>query len=123
MIKPYALSCFLILTLLCVGCSTTPESTETSSTDIYSTDEQIFVGDSIEMSYDPNVIMKRAESFYDKESYAEAVGEYKHFLDLHQKHVLAPYAQYKIGVSHFKQFRTVDRDPAPLNKSIKGLND
>ncbi len=108
------------LTIL-VGCSSTPDTTETSSQDIYSSDEQIFVGDSIEMSYDPNVIMKRAESFFDKESYAEAVVEYKHFLDLHQNHTLAPYAQYKIGVSHYKQFRTVDRDPVPLKKSISGF--
>ena len=81
-----------------------------------STDEQIFVGDSIEMNYDPNVIMKRAESFFDKESYAEAVVEYKHFLDLHQNHTLAPYAQYKIGVSHYKQYQTVDR-PCTTEKS------
>ena len=47
--------------------------------------------------------------------------EYKHFLDLHQNHTLAPYAQYKIGVSHYKQFRTVDRDPAPLEKAISGF--
>ncbi len=111
------LSALIILT----GCSSTPDAAETSSQDIYSSDEQIFVGDSIEMSYDPNVIMKRAESFFDKESYAEAVVEYKHFLDLHQNHTLAPYAQYKIGVSHYKQFRTVDRDPVPLKKSISGF--
>ena len=111
----------LILSLLLINCSSTPDTTETSTQDIYSGDEQIFVGDSIEMSYDPNVIMKRAESFFDKESYAEAIVEYKHFLDLHRNHILAPYAQYKIGVSHYKQFRTVDRDPQPLKKSIAGF--
>ncbi len=111
-----------------VGCSTTPDPTDTVSQDessatqdLSSTDEQIFVGDSIEMSYDPNVIMKRAESFFEKESYAEAIVEYKHFLDLHRNHILAPYAQYKIGVSHYKQFRTVDRDPEPLKNSIAGF--
>jgi len=122
----------LSMILFLAGCSSTPDSMDTSTQDppstdeqIFvgdsSTDEQIFVGDSIEMNYDPNVIMKRAESFFDKESYAEAVVEYKHFLDLHQNHTLAPYAQYKIGVSHFKQFRTVDRDPEPLNKAISGF--
>ena len=109
------------------GCSTTPDTADTTaqdsstSQDLSSTDEQIFVGDSIEMSYDPNVIMKRAESFFDKESYAEAIVEYKHFLDLHRNHMLAPYAQYKIGLSHYKQFRTVDRDPEPLKNSIAGF--
>ncbi len=111
----------LLITLTLTNCSSTPDPTETSTQNIYSADEQIFVGDSIEMSYDHNVIMKRAESFFDKESYAEAVVEYKHFLDLHRNHILAPYAQYKIGVSHFKQFRTVDRDPEPLQKSISGF--
>jgi len=103
------------------GCSSTPDPTRSAPQDMSSTDEQIFVGDSIEMSYDPNVIMKRAESFFDKESYAEAIVEYKHFLNLHRNHILAPYAQYKIGVSHYKQFRTVDRDPEPLNKAIAGF--
>ena len=88
----------LLITLALTSCSSTPDPPETSTQDIYSADEQIFVGDSIEMSYDPNVIMKRAESFFDKESYAEAIVEYKHFLDLHRNHILAPYAQYKIGV-------------------------
>ena len=114
---------FLVLGMILFlsGCSSTPDPTDAPSQDLYSSDEQIFVGDSIEMSYDPNVIMKRAESFFDKESYAEAVVEYKHFLNLHQNHTLAPYAQYKIGVSHYKQFRTVDRDPAPLKKAITGF--
>lgn len=116
---------FLTLLLIIAGCSSTPKPTEhtntTSNTEVSSTNEQIFVGDSVEMSYDPNVIMKRAESFFDKESYAESIVEYKHFLDLHRNHILAPYAQYKIGVSHFKQYRTVDRDPEPLEESIKNF--
>jgi outer membrane protein assembly factor BamD len=106
--------------LMCfAGCSSTPNPADTAPKEVSSTDEQIFIGDSVEMNYDPNVIMKRAESFFEKESYAEAIVEYKHFLDLHRNHILAPYAQYKIGVSHFKQYRTVDRDPDPLNQSIQ----
>ncbi|MEO8326699.1 MAG: hypothetical protein ABI618_12665, partial [Nitrospirota bacterium] len=95
---------FFTALVMIAGCSSTPKPTDTTSKQaVSSTDEQIFVGDSVEMNYDPNVIMKRAESFFDKESYAESIVEYKHFLDLHRNHVLAPYAQYKIGVSHFKQ--------------------
>jgi outer membrane protein assembly factor BamD len=117
-----SLSLLLVsVTVLFLGCSSTPDTRETPSQGFDSSDEQIFVGDSIEMSYDPNVIMKRAESFFDKESYAEAIVEYKHFLDLHRNHILAPYAQYKIGVSHYKQFRTVDRDPEPLKNAITGF--
>lgn len=116
---------FLTALIMIAGCSSTPKPSEhtdtTSKKEVSSTDEQIFVGDSVEMSYDPNVIMKRAESFFDKESYAESIVEYKHFLDLHRNHILAPYAQYKIGVSHFKQYRTVDRDPEPLEQSIQSF--
>jgi len=122
--RPYPFQVFCLLSfallLLVVGCSSTPDPIESSSaeTEVFTTDEQIFVGDTVEMSYDPNVIMKRAESFFEKESYAEAIVEYKHFLDLHRNHVLAPYAQYKIGESNFKQYQTVDRDPEPLNQCI-----
>lgn len=114
---------FFTALFIIAGCSSTPKPTDTTSKQaVSSTDEQIFVGDSVEMNYDPNVIMKRAESFFDKESYAESIVEYKHFLDLHRNHVLAPYAQYKIGVSHFKQYRTVDRDPEPLELSIQNFD-
>ncbi|MDT7042570.1 outer membrane protein assembly factor BamD [Candidatus Nitronereus thalassa] len=108
----------LLAGLLAGGCSSTPEK-ETVSQDVplSGTDEQIFVGDTIEMNYDPNVIMKRAESFHDKEGYAEAIVEYQHFLDLHGNHVLAPYAQYRLALSHFKMIQTIDRDISPIEKA------
>ncbi len=81
------------------------------------TDTQIFVGDNIEMNYDPNVIMKRAESFHEKEGYAEAIVEYQHFLDMHRNHVLAPYAQYRLALSHFKMVGTIDLDVTPVKKA------
>ena len=81
------------------------------------TDAQIFVGDTIEMNYDPNVILKRAESFHEQEGYAEAIVEYQHFLDLHRKHILAPYAQYRLALSHFKMIQTIDRDMTPVKKA------
>ena len=110
--------------LLTLSCSFDTESLSTDPADVLSgTDEQIFVGDTIEMNYDPNVIMKRAESYFEKESYPEAIVEYKHFLDLHRKHILAPYAQYKIAMSHFKTFKTIDRDLAPIKRSLKAFND
>jgi outer membrane protein assembly factor BamD len=104
--------------LLVGGCSSTPEKeTATKDVPLSGTDEQIFVGDTIEMNYDPNVIMKRAESFHDKEGYAEAIVEYQHFLDLHRNHVLAPYAQYRLALSHFKMIQTIDRDISPIEKA------
>ena len=81
------------------------------------TDAQIFVGDTIEMNYDPNVILKRAESFHEQEGYPEAIVEYQHFLDLHRNHILAPYAQYRLALSHFKMIQTIDRDMTPVKKA------
>ncbi len=82
------------------------------------TDEQIFVGEAIENYYHPNVIMKRGEAYFEKEEYAEALTEYKHFLDLHRNHVLAPYAAFRTGEIHFKMAKTIDRDPEPIQKAI-----
>jgi outer membrane protein assembly factor BamD len=83
-----------------------------------STDEQIFLGDTVENHYHPNVIMKRGEAYFEKEEYAEALVEYKHFMELHRNHVLAPYAAFRIGEIHFKMAKTIDRDPEPMQKAI-----
>jgi outer membrane protein assembly factor BamD len=82
------------------------------------TDEQIFLGDTLENHYHPNVIMKRGEAYFEKEEYAEALVEYKHFLELHRNHVLAPYAAFRIGEIHVKMAKTIDRDPEPMHKAI-----
>src|SRR5215216_953862 len=111
---------FAAILLVAVGCSSAPKASKNSSGQALSgTDEQIFIGDTIEKNYDPNVIMKRAESFFDKEEYAEAVIEYQHFLELHRVHALAPYAQFKLGESYFKQIKTVDRDPDPVYRAVE----
>lgn len=98
------------------GCSSTKKQAAAGKP-ASGTDEQIFVGDSLEKNYDPNVIMKRAEAFFDKEDYPEALIEYQHFLDLHRIHPLAPYAQFKVGMSHLKMSKSIDRDPAPILKA------
>ncbi len=106
------------------GCSSKPAVVpdDQKAAVLSSTDEQIFIGDTIEKNYDPNVIIKRAESFFEKEEYAEAIIEYQHFLDLHRVHQLAPYAQYRLGESHFKMVKTIDRDPNPVTQSLEAFN-
>jgi outer membrane protein assembly factor BamD len=108
----------VMLISVSVGCSSSSKSAKSSGQKLNGTDEQIFIGDTVEKNYDPNVIMKRAESFFDKEDYAEAIIEYQHFLDLHRVHTLASYAQFKLGESHFKQVKTVDRDIDPIYKAL-----
>jgi outer membrane protein assembly factor BamD len=106
----------ILAAALGAGCSSTKKQAAAAGK-ASGTDEQIFLTDSLEKNYDPNVIMKRAEAFFDKEEYAEALIEYQHFLDLHRIHPLAPYAQFKIGVSHLKMSKSIDRDPAPILKA------
>lgn len=109
----------LVLLTVVAGCSSS--KSKPSGKALSGTDEQIFIGDTVEKNYDPNVIMKRAESFFDKEDYPEAIIEYQHFLDLHRVHVLAPYAQYKLAESHFKQIKTIDRDTDPIYKAVEAF--
>lgn len=103
-----------------LSCSSSSKNTAATGKSVIATDEQIFIGDTVEKNYDPNVIMKRAESFFDKEEYAEAIIEYQHFLDLHRVHTLASYAQFKIAESNFKMAKTVDRDMDPVRKALEG---
>ena len=85
-IAHWVIACFLI-SLSPLGCTIFDEKVSTSPTEIASvTDAQVFVGDTIEMNYDPNVIMKRAESFHEGKGYSEAIVEYQHFLDLKMLH-------------------------------------
>ena len=131
MISPHARVLSVSLALLAAlalsaapGCASKPKPSADGKADgtLSSTDEQIFIGDTIEKNYDPNVIIKRAESFFDKEDYAEAVIEYQHFLDLHKIHQLAPYAQFRVGESHLKLMKTIDRDASPVTMALAAYN-
>lgn len=106
---------------LAVGCSSTKKNSPAQAGALSGTDEQMFIGDTVEKNYDPNVIMKRAEAFFEKGDYPEAIIEYQHFLDLHRIHTLAPYAQYKLGESHFKMAKTIDRDPEPVYRALEAF--
>lgn len=103
-----------------IGCASKPKPAagDQAAGAVSATDEQIFIGDTIEKNYDPNVIIKRAEAFFEKEEYAEAIIEYQHFMDLHKVHTLAPYAQYRLGESHFMMIKTFDRDSSPVTMSL-----
>src|SRR3970040_2425710 len=111
-ISPYKFLALLLVGLL-VGRSSASKPTETSTAKqaVANADEQVLKSDPLERNYDPHVIMKRAEAFFEKEDYAEAAVEYPHFLNRQRPHSLAPYAQYRLDLSHFKQVRTRDRDP------------
>lgn len=103
------------------ACSSTPKTQATAKKALSGTDEQIFLGDGIKKNYDPNVIMKRGEAFFEKEEYTEAIVEYNHFLDLHRAHVLASYAVFRIGESQLKLTKGIQRDPSPIQKALEAF--
>lgn len=112
--------CLLAGPVLLSACSSTPKTIG----DIFSkkttsgTDEQIFIENSTEQYYHPNVMMKRGEAYFEKEEYAEALIEYNRFLEFYRNHVLASYAAFRIGEVHMKMAKSVDRDPEPMQKAI-----
>lgn len=115
------LGCLTLGSLFLVSCAgdiTTSDVRSGLKKVISGTDEQIFIGDTLDNHYHPNVIMKRGEAFFEKEEYAEALVEYNHFMDLHRNHVLAPYAAFRIGEIHVMMAKTIDRDPEPMHKAI-----
>ena len=113
----------LCIAVFCVitACSSTPKNQDTAKKALRGTDEQIFLGDSIKKNYDPNVIMKRGEAFFEKEEYTEAIVEYNHFLDLHRTHILASYAEFRIGESQMKLTKGIQRDPGPIQKALEAF--
>ena len=50
----------IMLVSVSVGCSSSSKSTKSSGQTLSGKDEQIFIGDTVEKNYDPNVIMKLA---------------------------------------------------------------
>jgi len=69
--------------------------------------------------HDPLVLLNRADKLFDKRNYLEAALTYERFLELHGLHPQAAYAQFRLGLSELKQFRSVDRDVEPVTKALK----
>jgi len=113
----------LMLSVVLAGCATEKDTTGSEVRNLLGIDEDAAVSSeaTIEQRYEPLAIMKRAESFYGKKNYIEAAGEYQRFLDLHPLHRLAPYAQFRLAMSYFKQINTIDRDAEPLQKAMQAL--
>ena len=113
-----AVSWRMIIIVIVAGFVVCCSNTKASKT-LGGTDERIFMAETIEKYHDPHLILKRAESFFEKEDYPEAIIEYQHFLDLHATHTLASYAQYQLAESYFKQIKSVERDPDRIYKALE----
>jgi outer membrane assembly lipoprotein YfiO len=76
------------------------------------------VGESApQVSYSAEVLLSRAEGYYQDRRFAEAADTYARFMELHATHAWAPYALYQEGMSYVHQIRTDDRDPSFAQKA------
>ncbi|NIS61614.1 MAG: outer membrane protein assembly factor BamD [Proteobacteria bacterium] len=54
--------------------------------------------------------LKIADCYFFKKEYTEAIGHYEEFKKFHPFHGEIPYVVFQIGLSYFKQMKSLDRD-------------
>ncbi len=62
-----------------------------------------------------------ADAQFNDKKYIEAAASYEDFRKLHPDSDKAPYALYKVGLSHFKQFEKIDTDQTPLKNAVSSF--
>jgi outer membrane protein assembly factor BamD len=102
--------------LLLTGCSTAVK-------EFFGVEEAESAASVVDLAqyHDPLVLLNRANRLFDKRNYLEAALTYERFLELHGLHRQADYAQFRLGLSDLKQFRSVDRDVEPVTKAVKAF--
>lgn len=60
-----------------------------------------------------------ADSFFSGKEYPEAESAYSEFLNLHPTNENLPYVMYQIGMCHFNDITTIDRDQSEAFKALK----
>ena len=60
-----------------------------------------------------------ADSYFSDEEYAEAEIAYGDFINLHPTNENVPYAMYQLGMGHFNQMGSIDRDQTETVKAKK----
>ncbi len=70
-------------------------------------------------SYDPDIMLRIADSYYGDERYDEALVEYQSFLNFHPVNKNAAYAQYQTAMCSYQQLTTIDRDPEITRTALK----
>ena len=60
-----------------------------------------------------------ADSHFSDEAYAEAEIAYNDFINLHPTNENLPYALYQLGMCHYKQMGSIDRDQTETKKARK----
>jgi len=69
--------------------------------------------------YTSLVELRTADSYFFNKNYSEAIVLYEEFKKLHPLHPEIPYAIYQLGMCHYRQMRTLDRDQTETEKAIE----
>ncbi len=69
--------------------------------------------------YTPLSELRTADAVYLNKNYAEAVVLYEEFKKLHPLHPEVSYSIYQLGMCHFKQLPTLDRDQTETQKAVE----
>ena len=67
----------------------------------------------------PLVELRTADALYFDKNYAEAIGLYEEFKKLHPLHNEIPYVIYQLGMCHFQQILSIDRDQTETERAIE----
>jgi len=70
-------------------------------------------------TYTPLAELRTADSLYYDKKYLEAISAYEEFKKLHPTHPEIPYVIFQLGMCHFKQINTTDRDQVETEKAIE----
>src|SRR4030065_1343290 len=62
-------------------------------------------------SYNADIMLRVADTYFGEEKCDEALVEYQAFLNFHPVNKNAAYAQYQVAMCSYNQLPTVDRDP------------
>jgi outer membrane protein assembly factor BamD len=63
--------------------------------------------------------LKIADAHYQLEQYEDAIYAYESFENLHPRNEAIPYVVYQIGMCHYEQLSTSDRDQMPAREAIE----
>jgi outer membrane protein assembly factor BamD len=67
----------------------------------------------------PMAEMRTADSLYYDRKYIEAIGLYEEFKKLHPTHPEVQYVTFQVGMCHFRQMLTPDRDQTETEKAME----
>ena len=60
-----------------------------------------------------------ADSYFENEQYVDAEVAYNSFVELHPTNPNVPYAMFQLGMCHYHQMQTIDRDQTATQKARK----